>query len=148
MNKTIYLATLLFALVLGSTSCKKDDTTPDVKKTLEQLHPDWKNLTWSQTFLNNDNTNTPQDYPRISFKFNATGDTLVSTFIDHLNDIPVKIPFINITIEGDLVALTPAPLYGDPNYYKLVIDGSQLTLNEWLYYQNKQGAHRYVLNIN
>lgn len=37
----------MFTMVLMSTGCEKDSTTPD--KTLAQQHPNWKNLTWEST---------------------------------------------------------------------------------------------------
>lgn len=141
MKKAIYLVTLLFAIVLMNTSCTKDNTKPDVKT----LNPDWKNLTWSQTFINSDNTNTPQDYPRISFKLNATCDTLTSTFIDSQTAEPVYIPYINITLNGagDMVTLTPVPKFGnDAISYKYEKDNGKITLDNGVNY------YRYVLIIN
>jgi len=141
MKKAIYLVTLLFAIVLMNTSCTKDNTKPDVKT----LNSDWKNLTWSQTFINS--TNASVDYPRISFKLNATCDTLTSTSIDSQTAKPVYISYINITLNsaGDMVTLTPTPKFGGSNdaiSYKYEKNNGKITLD------NGVNHYRYVLIIN
>lgn len=55
MKKVFYLITILFTVVLMSTSCKKEDPIPlDFNLTLEEQYPEWSNLTWVSTNGSND----------------------------------------------------------------------------------------------
>jgi hypothetical protein len=74
MKKFMYVLTLMFAMVLMSTSCEKQNDTPDsTVKTLEQTYPAWKNLKWEVT----DNDFTPAKYPKLSITI--VGDVVTIT---------------------------------------------------------------------
>ena len=58
MKKVIYLMTILFTVVLMSTSCEKEDP---IVQTLEEQYPEWSNLFWVSTNENsNELTASPQ----------------------------------------------------------------------------------------
>ena len=60
MKKVTYLLTIMFAVVLMSTSCEKDDpVVPDL--ILEEQYPEWVDLSWVSTNENSDElTASPQ----------------------------------------------------------------------------------------
>jgi hypothetical protein len=135
MKKAIYLATLMFAMVLMNTSCEKpDDPTP--VKTLEQQFPDWKNLTWVETRLVSTNE-VVNNYAEISIKI--VGDVI--TFTQKMNDLPdpLIIHFTDMELVSGSVYFSGGDVVEARDFpYQKV--GSQILLTEGLY--------KYVLKIN
>jgi hypothetical protein len=125
MKKVIYLATLIFSLVLMSASCEKDDTTPDVKKTLEQQYPDWKNLVFNKTVLNSDGVSTPQNPTTIDIKI--VGD-VVTFIIDKDKVTPITSTFNKIETVGNQVYFTEGDV--PDKQYTWEKSGNQIILNK------------------
>ena len=59
-----------------TTSCEKEETPEPQQQTLEQLYPDWKNLTWLETYRNSDNVKV--QYPRMSITIDSNLVTIVT----------------------------------------------------------------------
>ena len=141
MKKVIYFATLIFSLVLMSASCEKDDTTPDVKKTLEQLNPDWSSLTWNKTVVSSNGASV--SYPKLSFTI--VGNVITRILID-TDNTPMSATYIDIVFSGNVVTLTPDPIKtgGDPIKFTWQKIGNQIKLNEG---NAGLGAYNYYLDI-
>gem|GEM_PF-2805391 len=60
-----------------TTSCEKEETPEPQQQTLEQLYPDWKNLTWLETYRNSDNVKV--QYPQMSITIDSNLVTIVTT---------------------------------------------------------------------
>jgi hypothetical protein len=86
----------MFSLVLMSTSCEKDPVVPEPTQTLEELYPDWANLTWVATDGITAEMN-PNIYPRVNISI--MGDE--GTFIQLPDN---NFPFQIISITGNTVA--------------------------------------------
>ena len=69
MKKMIYLISILFAVTLMSTSCEKDEPVVP-EQTLEEMYPDWSNLTWVSTDGVTAEMN-PDVYPRLIIDING-----------------------------------------------------------------------------
>jgi hypothetical protein len=136
-------------LVLLSTSCKKDDNNPIVNtKTLEELYPDWANLTWVSTKENG----VFVEYPR--FEIMIVGDTITLkgwSYIDEDNNIFYnpqdykKISFDTITSTTGTVTISDLVIkkpYGDGITFGYIIDKSN---NNIILAHNN---HIYTLKIN
>jgi len=105
MKKVTYLLVLMFSLVLTSASCdKSDDPTPE--QTLEQMYPDWSNLTWVSTNGETAQMN-PNIYPRISFTI--VGDLVNFKVIK--NVVGAGIVTYNFNYGGLEVTTTTATLF-------------------------------------
>jgi len=79
MKKVTYLISILFAVALLSVSCEKEDPiVPEPEQTLEQLYPDWANLTWVSTDGVTAEMN-PDVYPRLNI-------TIIGNLVDVRHD--------------------------------------------------------------
>ena len=74
MKKFILFSMMLLAFAV--TSCEKEETPEPQQQTLEQLYPDWKNLTWLETYRNSDNVKV--QYPRMSITIDSNLVTIVT----------------------------------------------------------------------
>jgi len=76
MKKFILFSMMLLAFAV-TTSCEKEETPEPQQQTLEQLYPDWKNLTWLETYRNSDNVKV--QYPQMSITIDSNLVTIVTT---------------------------------------------------------------------
>ena len=138
MKKVTYLLVLMFSLTLMSTSCDKDEPiVPD--KTLEQLYPDWANLTWVST----DGWTDPDVAPN---KLNITivGNKVTFNQPPSYNKILDK-----ITIQGDIIKFGEVNGSIDIVSGTFTNDGSYITIKTYgLYTKKPEFYHTYVLKIN
>ena len=66
MKKVIYLFSIMFAVALMSTSCCKDDPIVPEPETLQELYPEWSNLSWMSTDGKDASYQPVEDtYPRL-----------------------------------------------------------------------------------
>jgi len=103
MKKVTYLLTIMFAVVLMSTSCCEDDpVVPDL--TLEEQYSEWSNLSWVSTNGNDVNYQPVEEtYPRLYIRIEGN----VATVTDSLDEnIRRKYQFEEIILDDAFITFT------------------------------------------
>jgi hypothetical protein len=139
MKKTILFTIILFTMAFINTSCEKDELTPDKPtQTLEQLYPDWVNLTWIKTIKVADNTEVV--YPKIysiSIKGNVVTIVSQSTFDSYVNTNTYN----KIVITGNQINIDNTEWnYGELYFFEKVNGTMVLNTNV--------GIYRWIMKIN
>ncbi len=141
MKKFTYLLIVLLAFAV--TGCEKDEDMPEApKKTLEELYPDWKNLTWIATFINETNESVP--YPRVEY-IKIEGDTVEISKHDGSNGISNIGTFYGIDVDSNKEII----YFRNNNYtwgYTFKKNGNKMILDTIL--NDTKYPYRYEMRIN
>jgi len=133
--KIIYLSMILLTFAVAS--CEKEKIQ-EPQQTLEQLYPDWKNLTWVATYDNK--TNEQMQYPRVDIKIVGNVVTITSQVFYY--ETPIVNTYNKITIEnGNLIEFRKD--YDYTEVYRFEKNGDEMILNN-----DTISLFRYVMKIN
>ena len=117
MKKVTYFLILMFSLVLTSTSCEKDDPIVPTQ-TLEQMYPDWANLTWIST---NGSTNS---YPKLDISISDDVILLTETLqlpAPYFEDMPTYYRYSGLEITATTVTFTKPNLNSETRVYQILV---------------------------
>lgn len=135
MKRFFYLTMIL--LTFAVVGCEKEETPEPQQQTLEQLYPDWKNLTWEATYRNSDNAS--MQYPRLEIKI--VGDVVTISSQMEYEPTPISNTYNKITITGNHIRFDKDYDYTfECNFEK---SNGKMIINNGL-----PSLHRYVLKIN
>lgn len=138
MKKFTYLLIVLLAFAV--TGCEKDEAS---KKTLEELYPEWKNLTRIATYDNE--TDVSVDYPRVEY-IKIEGDTVKISKRDGSNGISNIGIFYGIDVNSNKEII----YFRNNNYtwdYTFKKNGDKMILNTILN-DGDSCIYRYEMKIN
>ncbi len=141
MKKLTYLFTILFAVVLMSTSCEKENVTPD---TLETQFPDWVNLTWVSTDGVDENMDV-DTYPRLDITIVDNLVTVIQKYAEPETSKYEK-TYTEMTISGNNVIIGDEWGMGNDKVDGMFTkNGTQITFTTKGLINNE---HEFVLQIN
>lgn len=137
MKNIIYFTMIL--LTFAVVGCEKEETPEPQQQTLEQLYPDWKNLTWEKTYRNSDDVEVP--FPKCN-SIKIVGNVVRISTQTQYDSMPIPNKYDQIIITGDIIRF----YYSHSGYtaaFSFRKSGEYMILNE-----HKNYIYRYVMKIN